>query len=277
MKLYNLFIHEIKVLERTRDVLTNKGKDCQQWRKEYEYLAGEYRKFLDEMDVIFSISDNNHKLIKEIQQRLEKEIVERQQTEEQLEEKIQQLFQYKERLEGANKKLIKLSSHDELTGLPNRRRFEEFIKELKQNPNLSKQPVSIIMIDIDFFKNYNDHYGHIAGDSCLKQVAKILTKLPRSTDFVARYGGEEFIVVLPTLEYTVAAAVAERIRTNIEISNIPHKRSRVSEYITVSLGVTTVTDIRNFTVNEIINSADKMLYKAKDGGRNQVKAINLGS
>lgn len=271
MNLYDLFTHENEVLERTLEVLSTKEKDSPCY-EEYRLLAAEYKKFLNEMEVIFSISDNNHKLIKEIQQRLEEEIVDKKQTEQELEEKIKKLSDYKKRLEGANKKLLKLSSHDDLTGLPNRRRFEEFMKELKLHPRLSKQQISIIMIDIDFFKDFNDFYGHIEGDKCLQQVAKKLLELPRSTDFVARYGGEEFIVVLPNLDQDNASRVSERIRKNIEEATIPHEKSNVSSCVTVSLGVTTVKDINKYTVDEIVNSADKMLYQAKESGRNQVKA-----
>ncbi|MFP4662677.1 MAG: diguanylate cyclase domain-containing protein [Halanaerobiales bacterium] len=270
VNLYDLFRHENQVLDRITEILSSKDEDsC--WYREYKSLATEYKKFLNEMELIFSVSDKNHKLIKKIQQKLEAEIAEKKETEQELEEKIEKLSDYKKRLEGANKKLLKLSSHDDLTGLPNRRRFEEFIKELKLSPRLSSQHISFIMIDIDYFKDFNDFYGHIEGDKCLQEVANRLLELPRLTDFVARYGGEEFIVVLPNLDYDNASNVAERIRKNIEKAEIPHEKSSVSDYVTVSLGVSTVKNIREFTVDEIVDSADKMLYHAKESGRNQVK------
>lgn len=172
----------------------------------------------------------------------------------------------------ANQILQRLSSLDGLTGIPNRRRFDEVLKAEWQRAIRHSTSLSLIMLDIDFFKLYNDRYGHQGGDECLKRVGGILEgSARRDSDLAARYGGEEFAVILPETGMQGAMDVAETVRTNIERQNIPHESSRVSDHVTVSMGVATWVPERGSEPDELISRADQALYKAKESGRNQVK------
>ncbi|WP_345977350.1 diguanylate cyclase [Sulfurimonas sp. HSL3-7] len=160
---------------------------------------------------------------------------------------------------------------DALTGVPNRRSFtESLLKEYKrcQREHL---PLSIIMCDVDKFKEYNDTYGHMSGDLCLIKVAQMVqASLNRPSDFVARYGGEEFVVLLPTTSLEGAMHIAETIRSNIEKMAIPHKNSSPLEVVTLSLGVATSEGTSDVSYEQLVTYADMALYKAKDEGRNRV-------
>ena len=178
-------------------------------------------------------------------------------------------------LEEANTKLQELSSIDGLTGIANRRLFDQFIeKEWKRALRYSR-PLSLVMIDIDVFKAFNDSYGHLAGDDCLRQVAQALqdgTKRPG--DLVARYGGEEFAVILPEIETDNALIFAETLRLIVESLNINHAYSTVCNIVTASLGVATMVPHRLTSPKILIDHADKALYFAKQNGRNQVQAYS---
>ena len=170
----------------------------------------------------------------------------------------------------ANLELQRLSVLDDLTQVANRRRFDEVIREEWHRLSRDRAPLSLIFCDIDYFKLYNDTYGHQAGDDCLRAVAEtIRANCQRPGDFVARYGGEEFIVILPNTTAGGAAHLAEDIRMNIEQLEIPHSRSRVSPYITMSLGVSCVYPSADITPESLIGAADKALYEAKKQGRNR--------
>ena len=160
---------------------------------------------------------------------------------------------------------------DALTGVPNRRSFtESLLKEYKrcQREHL---PLSIIMCDVDKFKEYNDTYGHMSGDLCLIKVAQMVqASLNRPSDFVARYGGEEFVVLLPTTTLEGAMHIAETIRSNIEEMAIPHKNSSPLPVVTLSLGVATSEGTSDITYEQLVTYADMALYKAKEEGRNRV-------
>lgn len=169
-------------------------------------------------------------------------------------------------------KLLDQMAHlDGLTEIPNRRCFEEhFQKEcsrIERNGNV----LSIAILDIDFFKQYNDHYGHQMGDRALETVAKtMIHSLQRATDLGARYGGEEFAMLLPETNAEGALDVAERVRSAIAALKIPHIQSHVAEDITVSIGVTTVHGNSGCSLEKILESADSNLFKAKQSGRNRV-------
>lgn len=168
--------------------------------------------------------------------------------------------------------LLTLSTTDKLTGIANRHALEYRLQQEWDKGIANAIPLSAIMIDIDFFKRYNDTYGHQQGDRCLSKVAQAISQtLKRTKDFVARYGGEEFTIVLPDTPSTGATAVAERIRTRICELQIPHKTSQIRSFITVSLGVATTIPTRSLDWKTLIATADKALYLAKQKGRDRLE------
>jgi len=168
-------------------------------------------------------------------------------------------------------KLRLLSSQDGLTGITNRRTFDMTIEVEWKRAIRSSLPLSLIMIDIDFFKNYNDSLGHQAGDECLKKIAASIKKsLKRPGDLAARYGGEEFVVLLPGTTLSGAVQLAQYLRTDIEKLKIAHPDSKISDVITISLGVSSVVPSQDSKPGQLIAQADKALYKAKREGRNRV-------
>jgi diguanylate cyclase (GGDEF)-like protein len=172
--------------------------------------------------------------------------------------------------------LEKLSSIDGLTEIPNRRRFDEIMANEWARAKRAQSNITLILIDIDFFKQYNDHYGHAAGDKCLQKVSKTLNNsVKRPADFVARYGGEEFVVILPEIDHASALMMANKLKDNIMQLTIPHEASQVSEYVTISLGLATTVPQDNQGQSNLLETADKYLYDAKSSGRNQVKGIHL--
>lgn len=169
-----------------------------------------------------------------------------------------------------------LSSVDALTGISNRRRFNDIYAREWQRASRNTTQLSLLFIDIDHFKKYNDFYGHLAGDECLRAVARALQScLSRPGDFVARFGGEEFIVLLPDTDTQGAVHLAETIREAVSVMGIRHIDSPVTDHLTVSIGVVTCRDAKKCDCNEILNHADRMLYQAKNEGRNCVRSLVL--
>lgn len=178
-------------------------------------------------------------------------------------------------LEQKNRILKRYSYLDELMEIPNRRKFDEFMLEAMDLSSRNHRPLGLIMIDIDNFKGFNDTYGHIAGDNCLKKVANIIkSSVKRKTDLVARYGGEEIVVVLRELSYSNALQMAEEIRKNIEDMKIENNKSP-SGYVTVSMGLIfgQVDPYQN--PEEFIEFADELMYTAKKRGKNRVESMEL--
>lgn len=175
------------------------------------------------------------------------------------------------KLQQANEKLKMISHTDVLTGVPNRRYFDETLnKEFRRMARVSR-PLSLLMIDIDFFKAFNDTYGHQKGDECLKTVAnQIRAVMKRAGDFIARYGGEEFAAVLPETIIEKAAVQGRKIQEGIADLQIPHTASKISDHITVSVGIASMLPGKDAQEDELIASADKALYRAKKEGRNRV-------
>lgn len=174
------------------------------------------------------------------------------------------------KLEDSNKKLKQISITDGLTGLINRRHFDVAIKNEWRNGCRSDTLLSLIFIDIDYFKNYNDNYGHQKGDDCLQQVGRQLNaNIKRPRDLVARYGGEEFVIVLPETDVQGAKGLAKKIGRSIEELNIPHAFSSAADVVTVSLGVATMQPSCGGSFSELIGRADTALYEAKNQGRNR--------
>jgi diguanylate cyclase (GGDEF)-like protein len=162
------------------------------------------------------------------------------------------------------------SQHDALTGLANRRLLEERLEELWRAGDDLSSPVAAILIDVDHFKAYNDCYGHVNGDVCLKRIAAcIMAELRNERDLATRFGGEEILLLLPSTEFTDAVRVAERIRRAIEALALPHKGAATRQIVTVSLGVSAVP-VSSLSAAELIAAADMALYAAKHKGRNQV-------
>ena len=173
-------------------------------------------------------------------------------------------------LQEANQKLQLLADLDGLTRIANRRRFDECLALEWQRHYREQQPFSLILLDIDYFKSYNDCYGHQQGDDALIQVAQTLAKIPqRATDFTARYGGEEFVVILPSTTQEEALVVAESIREAIAVLDIPHARSEISHRVTLSLGIASVIPSAESTLEDLIRQADDALYTAKSQGRDR--------
>lgn len=170
-------------------------------------------------------------------------------------------------------RLRTLSATDGLTQVPNRRLFDETLAREWHRALRDATPLALILVDIDHFKRYNDHYGHVAGDECLKQVAVAMrSSLHRAGDFVARYGGEEFAVILPATSTKQAVEIAEKIRLAVSALAIAHIDNSVSATVSISLGVASTVPDRAGEGISLVQTADRALYLAKDGGRNRTVA-----
>ncbi|MBD2446233.1 PleD family two-component system response regulator [Nostoc sp. FACHB-152] len=183
-----------------------------------------------------------------------------------------QQSQLQQKLVIANQQLQQLANVDSLTQVANRRHFEEYLSVEWQRMIREQQPISIILCDIDFFKFYNDTYGHLLGDSCLFQIAQAIKNVvQRPTDLVARYGGEEFVVILPNTNKQGATQIAQKICFAVRSLAIPHKSSSVSSCVTISSGLSTVIPQIDSSFEAIIMAADQALYGAKAKGRDCVQ------
>lgn len=180
------------------------------------------------------------------------------------------------KLDAANRELRRLSSVDSLTGIANRRQFDEsFVREWRRGTR-SNRPVALILCDIDFFKQYNDMYGHQSGDDCLRTVAQTLQSVAaRPGDWVTRFGGEEFAVILPETDADGAEALADKMRTSIEALRIPHTGSEIAGAVTISAGVASTVPRELGRQAELLQWADAALYEAKRQGRNRVVSYTL--
>lgn len=178
--------------------------------------------------------------------------------------------QTEEALRQANRELQRLANIDGLTQIANRRCFDEVLDQEWKRLRREHAPLSLILFDVDFFKQYNDLYGHLAGDDCLKQVAQAISaSIKRPADLVARYGGEEFVVLLPNTTIEGAISVAEQIQILVGTLQIPHATSQAACVVTVSMGITCMIPEFNDAADQLIASADRALYTAKANGRNQ--------
>jgi diguanylate cyclase (GGDEF)-like protein len=175
-----------------------------------------------------------------------------------------------QQLEAANQKLQRLASVDSLTQIPNRRSFDEVLEREWNRLEREQAPLSLIFCDVDFFKNYNDTYGHQAGDECLKEVAQILDQaIQRPGDTAARYGGEEFALILPNTDVAGAVCIAKIILSRIHTKNLIHESSQISSYLTLSLGIATMIPQVTSSAKCLIAKADEALYRAKQTGRDR--------
>lgn len=204
----------------------------------------------------------NHLRIQALTQQL-------QQQNQQLQQQAWELKKAKEAAECAYQELQRLANLDSLTQVANRRRFDEHLNQEWRRLTREQAPLSLILCDIDYFKRYNDFYGHPAGDACLKQVAQAVNRVVmRPADLVARYGGEEFAVILPNTSAEGAVGIAELIWLEVKMLKLPHAQSEVSSYVTLSLGISSQVPNRESKIQFLIDAADKALYRAKHQGRN---------
>jgi diguanylate cyclase (GGDEF)-like protein len=160
--------------------------------------------------------------------------------------------------------------YDALTGVYNRRFFDKSMKRAISSLSRSGSLLSLLMIDIDFFKRYNDTYGHLEGDRCLKIIAQTLSQsITRADDFVVRYGGEEFVAVLLNTDGQGARLIAEKLLVNIRNRNIPHEQNDAADRVTISIGATTGKVAHTHSADDFVKKADELLYKSKRNGRNR--------
>ena len=177
-----------------------------------------------------------------------------------------------EKLLTLQKELEELSFNDGLTGISNRRKFDMVMETEWNNARRTRQSLSVMLIDIDFFKQYNDYYGHLQGDDCIRLVAQLLNSaVARPRDLVARFGGEEFVLVLPETDNASVLQIANKCQNLIRSQQIQHEKSSVSNLVTVSIGVSTIVPEDN-KLDKFIKSVDRLLYKAKKNGRNRIES-----
>ncbi|MDO8330791.1 MAG: diguanylate cyclase [Fluviicoccus sp.] len=175
-----------------------------------------------------------------------------------------------DRLQTLNEQLAKLAQHDGLTGLYNRRAFDTFLEREWDHALRDRKTLSVLFLDVDFFKLYNDALGHSAGDLCLQKIAQALSKaLHRSIDIVARYGGEEFVILLPGTDAAGAEEISRRIMESIRSTAIPHPQSTVATSVTLSIGISTRVPQPSGVAGSLVREADMALYQAKNQGRNR--------
>ncbi|MBM2830794.1 MAG: two-component response regulator [Gammaproteobacteria bacterium] len=198
---------------------------------------------------------------------------------EQFQNYLKQIVEARTRdLTEANKKLEELVRIDGLTNIANRRCFDEVLENEIRRTYRNNSAISLIMCDIDHFKQYNDHYGHVGGDQCLQKVAACFKEtFKRSTDLPARYGGEEFAVILPETPLEGARVVAGKLGQRLDDLQLPHANSNTADHVTLSIGIAAAIPTQGFTGRELIKMADKALYEAKAKGRNRIEVINCNS
>jgi diguanylate cyclase (GGDEF)-like protein len=180
-------------------------------------------------------------------------------------------FGARQALHAANARLERQALTDALTGIPNRHRFDQVLEEEWARHERAGLPLSIALVDADFFKAFNDEYGHLVGDECLRMVAKVIqSSVRRPGDFCARFGGEEFVIVLPNTDEAGAVRTAEMIRDRMRELRIAHARSAVGPHVTVSIGISTTIPTRDASYQDLLNDADMAMYRAKASGRDRI-------
>ena len=231
----------------------------------HKFVDGALRLEFQNEQLIKDLDGEKHQ-VEELNEILRTDILEREQTE-------IQLRGAKDEAERLAEKLILISSLDGLTEIANRRQFDKALRSEWARAVRESTPLALVLADIDYFKAYNDRYGHQAGDECLKVIAHVLEGFcRRGGDLAARYGGEEFALLLPGTRLPSALAVTKSIKEEIMAVKIEHKASPVAGVVTASFGVTSMVPRREFKPDMLVEIADKALYKAKDAGRNRVES-----
>ncbi len=235
--------HQVEdMIDRYKDDSTN------ELYQTFLQLYSQYKKMYKEQGVIIKISDTYQK----------------------------KMLSIREELQIANEKLQKIAARDHLTGLYNRQEFERVSVREWNNAIRYDTPISMMMVDIDNFKNYNDNYGHLSGDNCLQKIsASIDSALKRPRDFLARFGGEEFVLVLPDTDSAGAQHIGEQVRKAVIEQNIPHNFSDVAQIVTVSIGIATTKEPEFNVYEDLLDEADKALYKSKKDGKNKCSHFEL--
>ena len=224
------------------------------------------------------IALENAKLYEQIERyasTLEEKVTERTQELEiknrQLEQEIQERKIIEQALQKVNQKLERLVNVDGLTGVSNRRHFDDYLAREWRRLKREQQPLSLILCDVDHFKLYNDSYGHLQGDDCLRQVAQTIAQvLNRPADLIARYGGEEFALILPNTDLLGAQEVAKKVQQAIRELKLPHKSSQTSQFVTISMGIGSQIPNQDQPVEDLISTTDQALYQAKAQGRDRI-------
>lgn len=228
---------------------------------------------------LFANLDQQKRLLEEFNADLENQVMARTETLHQLNDQLHHEIDVRRQAEAALNQAIqelqRLTLVDGLTGITNRRGFDQYLEQEWQRALREHLPLSLILLDVDYFKAYNDHYGHQDGDRCLQQVAQATHQtVQRATDLAARYGGEEFAVILPNTDTAGAMHLAEAVRTAIQNLQMPHARSLVGDWVSISLGVATCYPAPHLNPINLIATADDRLYQAKHQGRDRVVGPN---
>lgn len=242
----NLFSREEDILRHCEQMLRDKPSGDAEFNTAFANLVTSYRRLMTQSERMVRVSDRQQQELRHLTQ-LKDEFIQ---------------------------ELERLSHTDGLTGVANRRRFDTFIEHEWRRAARLQRPMALLLIDVDDFKRYNDHYGHAAGDECLRQIAKVLSKVSsRPTDLFARYGGEEFACVLSETEETGAVQIAGEMVKAVQSLSIPHSHSRAADVVTISLGIGVTQPSTQSKPESLICQADEALYQAKRNGRNQYFAV----
>jgi diguanylate cyclase (GGDEF)-like protein len=212
-----------------------------------------------------------HLMLRRLQQQLQAQ-------NEQLHREIRDRIAAETALQFANQELKRLAHLDGLTQVANRRCFDERLEYEWHRLAREQQPLSLILCDVDYFKLYNDHYGHQAGDACLQKIAEAINRnIRRAADLVARYGGEEFVIILPNTSLRGAVYVTELIRTDIAALKIPHLASPLCDWVTASIGLASIIPSLDRSPRRLVDAADQALYEAKFKGRDRYTVYDIHS
>ncbi|OYT73375.1 MAG: hypothetical protein CFK52_02065 [Chloracidobacterium sp. CP2_5A] len=258
-----IYAEEEAIAAEAAQVADNLALTPDKLRESYRFLAQKYRHAIRQLIKLTHVSDMfQNKLLK---------------AQEELERRNAELELAQSRLEEANQALHQLSYSDALTGVANRRRFNEYLDQEWRRALRKQSPLSLLMLDVDHFKRLNDLAGHQHGDACLRKVgAALMTSIRRAGDLVARYGGEEFAVILPEAQSDWLMTFAEDLRMTIANLGIPHQASPYG-VLTVSIGAATAVPLERHRVGDLIAAADNALYAAKEAGRNRVSLATISS